>query len=277
MKIGIVGYGVVGKHMRKDIEAAGHEAAIFDPAYDETEDGRLRAMEEVNECSAAFVCVPTPMSEDGYVDIRAITCTFEWLNVDVAIIRSTVPPGTVFQLAEQVKESGMSVAFSPEFIGEGVNAPYVQMKQPPFMIIGGDDPARMKAAAIYQRLYNSECEFIFMEGLEAEVTKYAENYFLAMKVTWANEMYDICGELGADHHIVLNALGHDHRIGRSHMHVYEDSRGWSGKCLPKDTIGLLRAVGGSLGREPGGDVGVAPLLESVILINAAHRLSSVID
>ena len=275
MKIGIVGHGVVGKHMQKDIEASGQEVAIFDPAYYHP-GGDRAAMDEVNACSAAFVCVPTPMDVDGSVSMGAIYSTFEWLDVDIAIIRSTVPPGTVFELATRLEEGrGTSVVFSPEFIGEGVNPPYLQVSQPPFMIIGGNDPARMRAAEVYQTIYNSECELIFMEGLEAEVTKYAENYFLATKVTWVNEMYDICGELGADHHIVLNALGHDPRIGRSHMHVYENDRGWGGKCLPKDTMGLLRAVGGKLFnvKEPG----VAPLLAAVILINALHRQSSVKD
>ena len=248
MKLAVIGYGVVGRHMRADIERAGLECLT----YDVVGDGHA-TREQVNECAAAFVCVGTPQSESGAADLAAIYDVFSWLAVPVAIIRSTVPPGTTDTLRNAV--------FCPEFIGEGVNPPYLAMRQPPFVIIGGIPALRERAGLVLQRLYNSECEFIFTDAKTAEVCKYAENYYLALKVTWANELYDICRRLGADFPQMMSAVTHDYRIGRSHTHVYPDRRGFDGRCLPKDTAALLAAVGED----------VAPLLAAMRRINGGRR------
>ena len=199
------------------------------------------------------------MAADGSCDLSAIQDTFSWLNVPVVIIRSTVPPGTTARL--QSADDDNDVVFVPEFIGEGVNAPYRQMKQPPFLIIGGDSEARKHAANVLSQIYNSECEFIYTDATTAEVAKYAENYFLALKVSWANELYDICEKVGADFGQMMNAVTHDYRIGRSHTHVYADRRGWDGRCLPKDLNALLAVAGRD----------TAPLLASVIEVNKKVR------
>lgn len=248
MKLAVIGLGVVGRHMRADIERAGHTCLTYDIVG---EGHATRA--QINTCDAAFVCVGTPATPEGEADLSAIAAVFAWLDVPVAIIRSTVPPGTTDQLPRAV--------FCPEFIGEGVNPPYLAMRQPPFVILGGAPELRALAADVFARLYNSECETIFVDAVTAEVCKYAENYFLALKVTWANELYDICQAVGADFPAMMNAVTHDYRIGRSHTHVYPDRRGFDGRCLPKDTAALLARVG----RE------TAPLLLTVIQINEARR------
>lgn len=247
MKIGIVGYGVVGRHLHRDLDDK-CEVYIYDTAK------AYHTQTDINGCDAAFVCVGTPMAQDGSCDLDAIKDVFGWLKVPLAMIRSTVSPGTTRALAN--KYAG-SVVFIPEFIGEGVNAPYNSMRQPPFLIIGGDDVGRARAYAVLTRIYNSECEFIFTDATTAEVAKYAENYFLALKVVWANELFDICEHVGADFPQMMNAVTHDYRIGRSHTHVYQDQRGFNGRCLPKDTRALLSLVGKE----------VAPLLNALIRIN----------
>lgn len=248
MRLGIVGLGVVGRHMRADIERAGIECLT----YDVQGEGHA-TREQINACDAVFVCVSTPESESGYADLSAINDVFSWLYAPVAIIRSTVPPGTTDFLHNAV--------FCPEFIGEGVNAPYLSMRQPPFVILGGRPELRARAADVFARLYNSECELIQVDAVTAETCKYAENYFLALKVTWANELYDICQVVGADYTQMMNAVKHDYRIGRSHTHVYPDKRGYDGRCLPKDTAALLARVGSD----------TAPLLAAMRRINEARR------
>jgi UDPglucose 6-dehydrogenase len=253
MKIGIVGLGVVGKHVLADVGRAGIKAVGYDIAVNSDS-----VRDEINTCDAAFVCVGTPEGWDGSCDLSAIDDVFSWLHVRVAIIRSTIPPGTTDRL--QSKYAGY-VVFVPEFIGEGVNAPYNQMRQPPFVIVGGDRASRHAAIQVLSLLYNSECEMIGIDADAAELAKYSENYFLALKVTWANELFLICNKLGIDFDAMMNAVTHDYRIGRSHTHVHADAPGWSGRCLPKDTAALLALVG----------EGNAPLLAALRKVNALHR------
>ena len=256
MRIGVVGYGVVGRHMVADIQRAGHHATIYDPftnSYDF--DIKYTTKAHVNDCDAAFVCVGTPQKDDGTCDVSAVEEVFSWLEVPLTIVRSTVPPGTIDRLDRY------SSVFVPEFIGEGVNAPYNAMKQPPFLIIGGPYQATTNAASVLSKIYNAECEFIFTDAVTAELAKYAENYFLALKVSWANELYDIATHVGADFNQMMVAVTHDYRIGRSHTHVYPEQRGWGGRCLPKDTAALLARVGSE----------VAPLLAAVRAVNEKHR------
>lgn len=262
MRLGVVGYGVVGQHVADDIDAAGHIPVTLDAKWELDKFPMFK--QQVNSCDASFVCVPTPMAADGSCDLTAINDVFSWLRTPVIIIRSTVPPGTTAEIAFYLRTQGAKsqVVFVPEFIGEGVNAPYLQMKQPPFLIIGGDLEARADAYQILSKLYNSECEFIYTDSTTAECIKYGENAFLAMRVTFFNEWFDICAKVGADFGQFVNGLTHDYRIGKSHSHVYRDARGWSNsRCLPKDLNALLHLVGED----------TAPLLASLIRVNARGK------
>ncbi len=263
MRIAVVGMGVVGKHMADDIQRAGHIVVAYDVRPFEFWYNATR--EEVNTADAAFVCVSTPQATDGSCDTSAIDDVFSWLRVPVAIIRSTVPPGTTSKLNRQLiiasTDFPLDVAFCPEFIGEGINPPYVAMKQPPFVIIGGSPEAQQLAANVFAHLYNAECEQIFLDSTTAEWVKYMENYYLALKVSWANEGYDIAQKVGANFEQGMAALTHDYRIGRSHTAVYPEKRGFDGRCLPKDTSALLHVAGCE----------TAPLLAAMIEINERRR------
>lgn len=268
VKFGIVGLGVVGRHMETDIQRAGHPYLKYDiVAHGLVEQlTGFATREEMNTCDAVFVCVSTPEGADGQADLSAIDDVFGWLRVPVAIIRSTVPPGTTAEIQNRLIEEhpDYDVAFVPEFIGEGVNAPYNAMKQPPFLIVGAFPESWEPVCNALAQLYNAECEFIRVLPTTAEVAKYAENYFLALKVTWANELYDICNAVGADFGQMMAAVTHDYRIGRSHTHVYPDSRGWGGRCLPKDTAAILARVGED----------TAPLLAAVRRVNERQRMKA---
>ena len=249
MKIAVIGVGVVGKHMVKDIEQAGHECIQYDirPEFTATKD-------DVNACEAAFICVGTPELPNGKADLSALENVFSWLEVPVIIVRSTYPPNAI--------KHPENAVFSPELIGEGVNAPYNHMRQPPFIVIGGTPEARREAAYVYSRIYNAECEVILMDYVTAQMVKYSINTFLATKVTWANEFYDICNAVGADFHTMMNAVTHDYRIGRSHTQVFPDERGFGGRCFPNDTSALLEHVG----------PGIAPLLAATRAANEKVKL-----
>ena len=138
------------------------------------------------------------------------------------------------------------------------------MSQPPFLILGGETADCQRAAQALSGIYNSECEFVFMSAREAEIAKLAENYFLALKVSWANEVYEVCQRFNASYERMMAGLTHDYRIGRSHTHVYRDNRGWSSKCLDKDLPGLLAQTGPD----------IAPLLAAVIRTNDWHKTRS---
>jgi UDPglucose 6-dehydrogenase len=256
MKIGIIGNGVVGKHLVKDIQNSKNEVVIYDKYQPEFSSDDCKC--EINKCDGVFICVGTPEKETGAPDDSSLYDVMMWLKVPIIMIRSTILPGTTNYLINQFL---CNAVFIPEFIGEGVNAPYNNMKQPPFLIIGGEDLAQKKATDVLSHIYNSECEFVYCTSKEAEIAKYAENYFLALKVTWANEMYDICKCYNADYQKTMNVLTHDYRIGKSHTFVFEDKRGFDGRCLPKDTSALLWDVGKE----------IAPLLAEIKRINAGRK------
>lgn len=256
MKIGLVGNGVVGKHVAKDILNASNTLVIYDKFQQEFNSEKDRS--EINTCDAVFVCVGTPQRETGEPDFDSIVEVMDWLKVPIILIRSTILPGTTEMLSKMHKAD---MVFIPEFIGEGVNAPYNNMKQPPFLIVGGEPQAQQKATEVLSHIYNSECEFVYCSSKEAEVAKYAENYFLALKVTWVNEIYDICSFYQVDYQKTMNTLTHDYRIGKSHTFVFKDKRGFDGRCLPKDTAALLWDAGDK----------VAPLLAFIRSINEGRR------
>jgi UDPglucose 6-dehydrogenase len=255
MRFGIVGYGVVGRHLGADVLRAGQPLVIydkFDARYDNTQAA-------VNGCDLVFVCVSTPPGLDGRCDVSAVDDVFTWLRAPLAVIRSTVAVGTTDRL--QAQTGGRAVVFCPEFIGEGVNAPYNHMAQPPFLVLGGAPFATHAAAQALGYLYNAECRLFTTDARTAECIKYAENAFLATKVTFFNEWFDICRALGANWQDFVGGLTLDYRIGASHTQVHEDDRGWGGRCLPKDTAALLAHVGPE----------TAPLLAAVRAVNDAHR------
>ena len=214
MRLAVIGLGVVGRHMRADIERAGHTCLT----YDIVGEGHA-TREEINTCDAAFVCVGTPATPQGTGGPERDRGRVRlWLDVPWRL--------SARRSRRERPISCPGPCFARSSSARALNPPYLAMRQPPFVILGGRLTYGARAADVFARLYNSECETILVDAVTAEVCKYAENYFLALKVT-GQRVYDIRQAVGADFPAMMNAVTHDYRIGRSHTHVHPDRRGIS--------------------------------------------------
>jgi UDPglucose 6-dehydrogenase len=250
-KLGIVGYGVVGRSMHA---LFGGDAVTFDV------DSPQQRRREINACEAVFLCVPTPVGPEGTCDTSAVEECIDWITGPQIVIRSTVAPGTTERLRNQ---TGKPVIFQPEYIGETVAHPLADIATHPFLILGGPLEECSAVADVYKRYYHSDLRFYFTDSRTAELAKYMENAFYAVKVTFCNEFCDIAEAHGVDYNELREIWLADPRISRDHTFVYPDSRGFSGKCLPKDVSAII-----SSSRRHGQ---IARLLEAVMDINEHYR------
>lgn len=249
--VAIVGYGAVGRAVAELFPGA----KVYDPALGFTD------RDAVNVCRFAFVCVPTPEGPGGACDVSAVEDTIAWLEAGVIVLRSTVPPGTTGALAARFRKR---VVFQPEYgPGDTPGHPYRDVRTVPWVILGGPREWTRPVAGLYKRVFNSNLEIRQTDAVTAELTKYMENAFLAVKVAFCNEFYDLACRLGVDYDELRELWLLDPRVGRSHTWVHEDDRGFGGPCLPKD----LRAI-----VELAGRLGLAPvLLEAALRSNEGSR------
>jgi len=238
-KVAVIGRGYVGKSVFNFFKD--HFEVLF---YDPNVEGSS-TKEECNKCDLAVVCVPTPMAEDYSVDLSIVNATIDWLETPLILIKSTIPPTTTAGL---ISRTGKNIAFSPEMIGEGkyeVNwwqgHPHPSdMKLHYFHIIGGEKKVTRAIVQFFLKVGGPSKTYTQTDSLSAEIMKYTENIWGAMKVTWANEMYQCCENLGADWAVVRELWALDGRVDKMHTAVFEDNRGWSGKCYPKDLVGFIK-------------------------------------
>jgi UDPglucose 6-dehydrogenase len=225
--------------------------------------------EAVHEAEAVFIAVGTPTRRgDGHADLTYVYAAAEQVaraltGYAVIVTKSTVPVGTSRRIAEIVRavrpDLEFDVASNPEFLREG-NA-IGDFMRPDRVVIGAEsDRARDVLRQIYRPLYLIEAPIVFTGIETAELTKYAANAFLAMKVTFINEMADLCERVGADVHDVARGIGLDGRIGRKFLHP---GPGYGGSCFPKDTLALMRTAQdhGSPSR----------LVETTVAVNDARK------
>jgi UDPglucose 6-dehydrogenase len=248
-KIAIIGYGYVGKAMESFFKDH-YQLVIYDPYLSEQRLIPGVSKKQVNTCDAAFICVPTPMSDDGSCDISIVEETFEWLNVDLVVIKSTVAVGTTKKLIDKY---GTHIVFSPEYIGESTYwTPFSfhkDMKETPFYTIGGE---KNTCSAVIDLLLpvTGPCKrYNITDSTTAEMAKYMENSFYANKIAFCNEVYDICQYIGVDYNEARELWLSDPRLHRMHTAVFKDNRGFGGKCLPKDTNALVK-IAEKAGVEP---------------------------
>ena len=225
MTVAIIGHGVVGR----SVHALFPDARIYDP--------RLGTGDEVDNSDIAFVCVPTPMAPDGSCDTSIVERVIEQHQPKLFVLRSTVPPGTSMQL---VMRWHKPVVFQPEFLGMTPGHAYQGDRDVPYVILGGARRHTDTVADLYRTVLAPETQFHHTDWATAELVKYAVNTFLAAKVEFANELYDICSELGTDFETVRNLWLLDPRIGRSHTGVNRQDRGFGGACFPKDISALVK-------------------------------------
>jgi UDPglucose 6-dehydrogenase len=223
----------------------------------------------VHDTEAVFIAVGTPTRRgDGHADLSYVFAAAEQVaraltDYAVIITKSTVPVGTSRQIAEIVRatrpELAFDVASNPEFLREG-NA-IGDFMRPDRVVIGAEsDRAREVLRKLYRPLYLIEAPIVFTGIETAELTKYAANAFLAMKVTFINEMADLCEKVGADVHDVARGIGLDGRIGRKFLHA---GPGYGGSCFPKDTLALMRTA-----QEYGAP---SRLVETTVAVNDARK------
>ncbi len=195
---------------------------------------------------AVFIAVGTPTRRgDGHADVSFVNAAAEQVaraltNYAVVVTKSTVPVGTGRRISQIMRRARpdleFDVASNPEFLREG--SAIGDFMRPDRVIIGAEsERAREVLRRLYRPLYLIEAPILFTNLETAELTKYAANSFLAMKVTFINEMADLCERVGADVHDVARGIGLDGRIGRKFLHP---GPGFGGSCFPKDTLALMR-------------------------------------
>ena len=225
--------------------------------------------EAVGGAEAVFIAVGTPSRRgDGHADLvfvyeaaREIGRALD--GYAVIVTKSTVPVGTSREVSKIVREAqpdaDFDVASNPEFLREG--SAIGDFMRPDRVVIGtGSERAREIMGQIYRPLYLLETPVLFTEPETAELIKYAANAFLATKITFINEMADLCEKVGADVHDVARGIGLDGRIGRKFLHA---GPGYGGSCFPKDTLALVRTAE---------QVGApARIVETVVAVNAARK------
>lgn len=250
MKIGIIGVGHVGTAM----------SLLFKDAllYDKYKN--IGSMEEINTCDAAFVCVPTPLAEDGSCDTSAVEEVIQDCHCPLLILRSTVRIGFT---REMVKKYNRRIVFQPEYYGETVAHPFANLSDRSWLSFGGDQESIDMAIRVYQTVINSNVRIFQADSDTVEMAKYMENAYLATKVIFCNEMFDICKKFGISYNKAREIWIADPRIGSSHTFIYEDNRGFGGSCLPKDTSSLAKQA-----KEAGVD---ATLLNAVIQKNKGYK------
>jgi UDPglucose 6-dehydrogenase len=214
--------------------------------------GRLEFTTEVGKAlagaEAVFIAVGTPSRRgDGHADLSYVFAAVEELaglieGPIVVVTKSTVPVGTGDKIAALLKEKGapegVTVASNPEFLREG--AAIADFKHPDRILVGAeDDRARAILAEIYRPLFLNRAPMLFTSRRTAELIKYAANAFLATKISFINEMADLCEAVGADVQDLARGIGLDNRIGPKFLHA---GPGYGGSCFPKDTLALIRTA-----------------------------------
>lgn len=233
------------------------EVPIFEPGLDmiieqNRKAGRLHFSKElahsVAEADVVFIAVGTPSRRgDGHADLTYVYAAAREIaaavsGFTVVVTKSTVPVGTGDEIErifrEEFPEQEIAVVSNPEFLREG--AAITDFKRPDRIVIGTEDArATQIMREVYRPLYLNEAPLYFCERRTSELIKYAANAFLAMKITFINEIADLCEHLGADVQKVAKGIGMDKRIGDKFLHA---GPGYGGSCFPKDTLALVKTA-----------------------------------
>ena len=234
MKVAIVGNGYVGKAYAKLFP----DAVIYN-RHDKIAESRF----EVNLCDLAIVCVPTKMNDDGSCDISIVEEVLGWLNTPLILIKSTIPPGTTKMLKKRFNKR---ICHSPEYVGEGgYFIPFWKYPHPTepiyhdFMIIGGEPQDREDILQFFYPVLGATKTYFQTDETTSELIKLFENCTIAAKVTLSNEFKNICDAFKVSYSQAREGLVLDKRLGEMFTLVYNNRRGFDGKCIPKDINNLL--------------------------------------
>jgi UDPglucose 6-dehydrogenase len=296
MRIAMIGTGYVGLVSAACLSEFGHEVIcvdkdagkiadlnkgrvpIFEPGLEElvaagAKSGRLSFTDSlqaaVPDADAVFIAVGTPSRRgDGHADLSFVFSAAEEIaaalnGYTVIVTKSTVPVGTSRKVEEIIRktrhDAEFDVASNPEFLREG--SAIEDFQRPDRVVVGCDtERARNVIKEVYRPLYLNETPILFTSRESAELIKYAANAFLATKITFINEMADLCEKLGGDVQDVARGIGLDGRIGSKFLHA---GPGFGGSCFPKDTLALLKTS--ELAGAP------ARIVETVVAVNEARK------
>jgi UDPglucose 6-dehydrogenase len=298
MRIAMIGTGYVGLVSGACLSEFGHdvvcvdkmtdkiaalrrgEIPIFEPGLDQVVDANARAgrlkfatdiATAVRDADAVFIAVGTPSRRgDGHADLtyvyeaaREIAAALD--GYTVVVTKSTVPVGTSREVEKIIRSINpaavFDVASNPEFLREG--SAIEDFRHPDRVVVGCDgDRARQVMREVYRPLYLNETPMLFTGRESSELIKYAANAFLATKITFINEMADLCEKVGGNVQDVARGIGLDGRIGGKFLHA---GPGFGGSCFPKDTLALLQTA-----RQAGAP---ARIVEAVVAVNDSRKVS----
>lgn len=270
-KLGIVGHGFVGKAVEYAFLHPLVDLQIADPKYGP--EASIDAMVEF-EPHCVFVCAPTPMNPDsGFVDASIVEDAVLKLiehTESLVVVKSTITPDVIDRLYNSMFEDGIDrFVYNPEFLTE--KSAEEQFVNAEFHVLGGSERATAELVEIYDvfSLCKSN-EYFRMAAAEASFVKYAINTYLATKVTFFNQLYDLINAWGCSYNIVTRAVGRDPRVGVGHTRVpgYDRKRGFGGACLPKDATAFLKF---SEAEDQEGNKISFDLIEKVLDINSRYR------
>jgi UDPglucose 6-dehydrogenase len=298
MRIAMIGSGYVGLVSGACLSEFGHNVIcvdkdaekiktlrqgaipIFEPGLDEVvaanvKAGRLTFGDDLREAvagaDAVFIAVGTPSRRgDGHADLSYVFAAAEEIataltGYAVVVTKSTVPVGTSRKVEEIIRkkrpEAKFAMASNPEFLREG--SAIEDFRRPDRVVVGCDtDRAREVMREVYRPLFLNETPILFTSRETSELIKYAANAFLATKITFINEMADICEKVGGDVQDVARGMGLDGRIGKKFLHA---GPGYGGSCFPKDTLALVQTAQ-ALGTP-------SRIVEAVVAVNDARKLA----
>lgn len=238
--LGIIGYGIVGQAVAFGFSAAEVKDKYSIKYYDKFKEST--PLEEViRDSEFIFICLPTPMKTDeSGIDLSIIEEMIAQItpltdNTDkIIVIKSTVTPGTTNKLEKKYPQT--QFAFNPEFLTE---ANYLQdfINADRTIVGASSDLTSRRVVALYKQRFPNMKTFQ-TDPTSAEMVKYMANTYLALKVIFANQIFDLCQALGIKYEEVKSMVVADHRIFDSHLDI-TTARGFGGKCFPKDTVALI--------------------------------------
>ena len=228
--IGIVGQGFVGNAIYQKF------SNYFDVlTYDIDESKANSSYEKVIGCDVVFLCLPTPMNLDGSCNTDIVEQEIAKIDNKIVVIKSTVVPGSV---QEWNSKYNSQIVFNPEFLTE--RTAVQDFENTSRVVLGGPRPATTILKQIYTNVF-PKATIVKTDSTHAEMVKYMTNTFLSVKVSYANEIYKLCGALGIDYDKVVEYATYDERLGKTFWAVpgTDGDFGYGGHCFPKDLAAIL--------------------------------------
>ena len=240
MNIGIIGQGFVGNAVYQKFKNY-YDVLTYD--LDESK-SNSNVNEIIYKCENIFVCLPTPMNRDGSCNINIVEQVLAGIDLTTdnleternIIIKSTIPPGTTAKW--NLLFESLNIVFNPEFLTErNAIKDYENQNR---IILGGVRPATTELKRVFSKVF-PKAHIIKTDSTHAEMVKYLTNTFLSVKVSFANEIYQLCEGLNIDYDKVVEYATYDERLGKSHWNVpgHDGDFGFGGHCFPKDLKALL--------------------------------------